>query len=246
MHRIFLPLFLLFCLVMAVPAQAQVDRATARTISTTGEATVYVVPDKVVVNLGIESFDADLDKAKASNETAAAKLVQAITAMGVEKKDIATDNLQVEIHRYYNNGRYEQIDGYFVRRGYAITLKDVKLFEKLIDTALKNGCNQIHNISFLTTDLRKYRDQARQMAIKAAKEKAVFLAKELDCGVGKPRTITESGGGAYFGGYRWSGNGSAMSQNSFQSVSGPPDTGENLPLGQIAVTAAVSVEFDLQ
>jgi uncharacterized protein len=242
MRRLSLPLLILAVLLYALPARAQVDRS----IATSGEATVYVVPDKVVVALGIESFDNDLDKAKAANETAAARLVQAITNMGIEKKDVATDNLQVEIHRRYDNGRYLDIDGYFVRRGYAITLKDVKQFEKLIDTALKNGCNQIQNISFMTTDLRKYRDQARQMAIKAAKEKAVALAKELDCAVGKPRTISESGGGAYFGGYRWGYSGGGMSQNAVQSVSGPPDTGENLPLGQIAVTASVSVTFDLQ
>ena len=36
-----------------------------------------------------------------------------------------------------------------------------------------------------------------------------------------------------------------MSQNAVQSVAGPADTGENLPLGQIAVTASVSVTFEM-
>jgi len=209
---------------------------------------VYVVPDKVVVNIGIETYDADLDKAKAANEDAAKGLLVAITGMGIEKKDIGTDVLQVDLHRRYVDGHYEQIDGYFVRRGYSVTLKDVKMFEKFVDTALKNGANAIQGVSFMTTDLRKYRDQARQMAIKAAKEKSVALAKELDMAVGKPRTISEGSGYAYFGGYRWgySGGGGGMSQNAMQSISGPPDTGENLPLGQIAVQASVSVVFDLQ
>jgi uncharacterized protein len=233
---------LLVCLAWTLPAFAE----TERTISTTGEATVYVVPDRVVVNFGIETFHADLDKAKAANEAASTKLMKAILALNIEKKDIATDRLQVEIHRPYESGRYVEIDGYFVRRGYAVTLRDVKLFEQLVDAALKNGANQIHGVNFSTTDLRKYRDQARQMAIKAAKEKAVALAKELDCAVGKPKTISEGGGYVYFGGYRWDRGGSIMSQNAVQSVSGPPDTGEALPLGQIAVSASVSTTFDLQ
>ena len=215
-----------------------------RTISTTGEASVYVTPDKVVVSLGVETYNASLDEAKSANETAAGKLVQAIQGMAIEKKDIATDNLQVDIDRRYEGGRYGQIQGYLVRRSYAITLRDTKQFEKLVDTALKNGANVIQNIAFTTTELRKYRDQARQMAVKAAREKAQLLAKELDTNIGKPRTISEGGGYAYFGGYR--SNYNNASQNAFQSAPAGPDMGETLPLGQIAVNATVSVTFDLQ
>src|SRR5262249_40657177 len=149
---------------------------------------------------------------------------------------------QVEIRRRYNDGRLEAIEGYIVRRGYAVTLRDTRLFEPFIDAALKHGANQINDISFATTELRKYRDQARQMAIRAAKEKAILLARELDSTVGKPKNISENGGYAYFGGNRWS---NAMAQNAAQSAPGAPDSGENLPLGQIAVSASVSVTFDL-
>jgi uncharacterized protein YggE len=229
-------------LLMAMPALAA-EPVPPRTISTSGEATVYVVPDKVIVNFGVESHAADLDSARKENETEGAKLVKAIEAMGLEKKDIATDHLQVDVRRRTSND-VEVIRGYTVRRGYSVTLRDIKQFEKLVDAGLKNGANQIHGITFATTDLRKHRDQARQMAIKAAKEKAVLLAKELDCTVGKPRTISEGGGHSYFGGYRW-GNAS-MSQNTFQHAPGGAESGESLPLGQIAITATVSVTFDLE
>ncbi len=242
MREIPLTIIILGCLAAAPLAGAQSER----TISTTGEATVYVVPDRVVVNLGIETFAADLDAARASNEAAGRKLMQAVLGLNIEKRDIATDRLQVEIHRRFENGRYVDIDGYFVRRGYAITLKDAALFEILVETALKNGANQIQDVTFSTTELRKYRDQARQMAIRAAKEKAVMLAKELDCIVGKPKTINESGGYVYFGGYRWDRGGSISAQNVVQAVAGPRDTGEALPLGQIAVSASVSVTFEMQ
>ena len=38
--------------------------------------------------------------------------------------------------------------------------------------ALKAGVNQVNNVEFYTSELRKYRDQARELAMKAAKEKA--------------------------------------------------------------------------
>lgn len=242
MREMPLAVMIVGCLACALPARAQ----TERTITTTGEASVYVVPDRVVVNVGIETFAADLDAATASNEAAGKKLVQAVLGLGVERKDVATDRLQVEIHRRYENGRYVDVDGYFVRRGYAITLKDVTRLERLVETALKNGANQIQDVTFSTTELRKYRDQARQMAIRAAREKAVMLAKELDCTVGKPKTINESGGNVYFGGYRWDRGGSITGQNAVQLVAGPRDTGEALSLGQIAVSASVSVTFEMQ
>jgi uncharacterized protein len=243
MRRILFTLMFLACLAWTLPARAADPE---RTITTTGESTVFVVPDRVVVNFGIETFHADLDAAKAANEKAGTKLMGAILALNIEKKDIATDNLQVEVRWRYTDGRYVDIDGYFVRRGYAVTLKDVKLFEKLVDAALKNGANQLQGVNFSTTELRKYRDQARQMAVKAAKEKAVALAKELDCTIGKPKTITEGTVNSYFGGYRWDRGGSVMGQNSVQVVSGPPDTGEALPLGQISVQASVTTTFELQ
>lgn len=217
-----------------------------RVISTSGESIVYVVPDEVSVTFGVQSFDPDLDKAKSANDTNSAKLVKAIRDVGVEEKYIATDRLEVEL-RYRDSSFVPDIQGYIVRRNYAVKLKDVKNFEKLVDSALKNGANQLLGVDFRTTELRKYRDQARKMAIGAAKEKAVALASELEQGVGVPRTITEGGGGIYFGGgYARSGRYGGMSQNSMQEVAAPAaDSGESLPLGQIAVQAQVSVTFEL-
>jgi uncharacterized protein len=225
------------------------------TINTSGQATVYVIPDKVVVNLGVVTHAATLDPAKSKNDADAARLVKAISALGVPAKDFATDNVQVQIN--YENFLSWAIEGYTVRRSYAITLKDTSLLEKLVHTALSNGANEIQNVSFETTELRKHRDHARQMAIRAAKEKAVALARELDATVGKPRVINETDAynysGAYWG-YYWGGyspNNANNSNNSNNSNSGGSteagarEVGETMPLGQIAVSASVTVTFDL-
>lgn len=216
-----------------------------RSISTSGEATIYVTPDQVIVNFGVETFNAEMDAATAANKQAAATLVQAIKDLGIEEKHIQTDTLQVAIAYYSATDKHNQIQGYYARRSYSVKLKDIKLFEKLVETGLKNGANQLHDVDFKTTELRKYRDQARQMAIKAAKEKATLLAKELNCSVGKPRTISEGGGGYYFGRGNWNNRYGNMGQNSMQSMPVGPDASDTLPLGQIAVQASVSVSFDL-
>lgn len=228
----------------AMASAAQAAEAPPRSVSTTGESIIYVQPDEVVVTFGIETFGDDIDGARSKNADRALTLVKAIKAVGIEEKYIQADNMSVEISYKSSSRSRGEIDGYFARRTYAVKLKDVKLFEKLVDAGLKNGANQFHGFTFQTTELRKYRDQARSMAIKAAKEKAVALAGDLESKIGKPRTITEGGNNYYFGGYRNSWN--SVAQNAAQAVPGGAEGGETLPLGQIAVQASVSVTFDLE
>lgn len=228
----------------AVLAQPQ---PMPRTISTSGEATVYVAPDEVIVNVGVETFSQKLDDAKAENDQASARLIKAIKDLGVEAKHLQTADLEVEL-RYRSHEPIQGIEGYYARRGYAVTLKDVKLFEKLVDTALKNGANRLMGFNFKNTELRKHRDEARRMAVKAAREKAILLAEELDCRVGMPRTISEDSPAypSYWGGrFGFTGGNAFMMQNSVQNAGGGETGGESLPLGQIAIRATVSVSFDL-
>jgi hypothetical protein len=240
--------FLLFAL--CAPSLAQTDRAAdQRTISTSGEAVVYVVPDEAIVSFGVETFDADLDKAVSANAAACAKLVKAIKEMGIEEKHVATDTLSVNI-RYQNYDHPTRgVEGYVAMRSYAVTLKDLKQLEKLVQAGLHNGANLLQGVDLRTTELRKHRDAARQMAVRAAKEKAALLAKELDTTIGKPRSIAETGF-SYWGysnrGYNAYGNAQMQAQVSAPGggdVAG--EGGEAMPLGQVGVRATVSVTFDL-
>jgi uncharacterized protein YggE len=234
--------FSLLLIALVARAALAAEEAQPRTVSTTGDAVVYVTPDEVIVSFGVETFHRQLDYAKASNDEASNRLLKAIKDMKIEEKHVQTAQLEVEI-RYQNNSHPAAgIEGYNARRAYSVTLKDVKLFEKLVDVGLKNGANRLMGFEFRTTELRKHRDEARKMAIKAAQEKAAALAGELKCKIGAPRTIGEGGG--YWGG-RWNWQGNVSGQNAAQAVGGAEPGGETLPLGQIGVNAQVSVTFDL-
>jgi uncharacterized protein len=223
----------------AARAAAAAETPPPRTISTSGDAVVNVVPDEVVLSLGVETFAPKLEDAKRLNDERASKLVGVIKAAGVEERHIQTATLQLEI-RYRSNRPSEGIDGYYARRSYSVTLKQPKGLEPLLDAALTNGANQILGIDYRTSELRKHRDRARQMAIKAAKEKATALAAELDCTVGAPRTISEGSTGFS----PWS-RSNAMAQNAMQEGGGGAEGAEATPFGQIGISAQVSVTFDL-
>jgi uncharacterized protein len=234
------------CLTVLLAADCAVAKeAKERTITTSGDSIVYVEPDEVILNFGVETRDQNLDKAESLNDEAASRLVAAVKKLGVEDKHIQTDQLNIQI--LYHDSRDLVVSGYSASRSYSVTLKDPKKFQTLVETVIKNGGNRINNFEYRTKELRKYRDQARAMAIKAAREKAEALAGELKCSPGNPRTINE---GAMYSGY-WGGGmnsyANAMSQNSAQSIPGGGDSDEagQMPLGQIAVRANVTVTFDL-
>jgi uncharacterized protein YggE len=127
--------------------------------------------------------------------------------------------------------------------------KDISRFEDLLTKALEAEVNYVHGIQFRTTELRKHRDEARSLAIKAAKEKAVSLAKELEQSIGAPHSIHENASGWWSGYNAWWGGrwGPAMAQNVSQDAGGGASSqGGSLAVGQITVNARVTVSFFLE
>ncbi|HEV7921963.1 MAG TPA: SIMPL domain-containing protein [Thermoanaerobaculia bacterium] len=235
MHR------LLLVLLLATPLLA--DEPPNRTISTSGDATVRVVPDQAVINLGIDSFALTLAEATRINAEVGARLLAAVKKAGIEQKDIAIDTLRLDLHYKDSSHPAKGIEGYDAERSYAITVRNVDRVETVLRAALDAGANSIGGVQFRTTEARKYRDEARRMAIRAAYEKAQLLAGELGAKVGSPVTITESAYNWY--GYYGRQNNNLMQQNAVQEAGGgaPPD--EAIAPGQLSVAASISVVFDL-
>jgi uncharacterized protein YggE len=244
--------FVLLAILPAPPvALAQIAELSpsARTISTTGEALVQVVPDHVVVGIGVETFRPLLVAARQANEADCTRLLAVIKGLGVAEADIQTDVLNVEL-AYRDGGHPSRgIEGYYVRRAYSVTLRDVKKFDGLVEAALDNGANRLMGFEFKTKDLRPHRDQARLLAIRAAQEKAQALSVAVGLKLGRPRGISEGSFG-YWGASRswwgWGGYGQAQSQNVLVNNGEGESGGETLPLGRIGVRAQVSVTYELE
>jgi len=219
-----------------------------RTVTANGEAEVKVVPDEVVLTLGVETSDKDLTAAKAENDRRIKEVIAAAQGAGVASKDIQTDYIHIE-PRYHDSYEHKDFIGYFVQKTAVVTLRNVNKFEDLLSAVLKAGANYVHGIDFRTSELRKHRDQARSLAIKAAREKAEALAGELGQKVGKPRSIQEGYAGWWssYGGWWGRGYGNAASQNVIQQApGGGSDTEGALAPGTISVKASVSVTFELE
>ena len=171
--------------------QDPVEAEETGQISVTGEAEIRVVPDEVILTLGVETWNKNMGIAKGQNDAIVARVFALAEDHGIAPEHVQTDYVNIEPR--YRSGYYEERDfiGYFVHKTLVITLRDLDKFEDILADALEAGVNYVHGIQFRTTELRKHRDEARALAIRAAKEKADALAGELGQEVGDPRMIQE-------------------------------------------------------
>jgi uncharacterized protein YggE len=238
-----------FLLCWTASAPAQFSAAEHKpSISVSGTAEIRVVPDEVNLRIGVETRDAKLDEAVKQNETRLAAVLKFLKESNIDAKDIQTDYVQIE-PVYNSDRRAQQVtpEYYLVHRNLGIRLRKVAQFDAVLAGALRSGANHVDGVEFRTTELRKHRDTAREQAIRAAKEKAVALAQQLDAKIGKPQSINEQTTGGWMG-YpinRWS-NANFMAQNVSQPTAAGEGSEGNLAIGMINVSATVNVTFALE
>jgi uncharacterized protein YggE len=239
-------LVLVFAFASWTRAQPVTQQET-RSITVTGEAEVRVVPDEVILTVGVETEDRELVVAKHQNDTRVEQVIATANAYGIDPKYVQTDYIGIE-PRYHDGYEKRDFIGFFVRKNVVVTLRDIGQFEDLLADLLDSGVNYVHGIQFRTTELREHRDLARDLAIKAAKEKAIALAGALGQQVGEPLVIQEEHSGWYSGYGAWWGSswGGGMTQNVIQNAGNDGFAGEgSIAPGQIAIHARVSVSFEL-
>jgi hypothetical protein len=108
--------------------------------------------------------------------------------------------------------------------------------------ALEAGATSIQSVNFENSNLRKSRDEARMLALKAAREKAESLAHAENGKVGKALVITERGSEVTdLGSSRYQN----MSNNVSQPSSFPNEINETEAPGEIRVSSSISVTFEV-
>lgn len=238
-------LFSVVALCLTTPALA-VNPAGVITVN--GEAEIKVIPDRVVLTLGVETSDKSLITAKSLNDEAIKKILRLTKDYQIDSKKVQTDHLTIE-PRYNHDYEQKEFLGFFVRNAIVITIEDIAIFDDFLTKSLISGANYVLGIDFQSTQLRKHRDEARKLAIRAAKEKATALAGELGQKIGKPCNIMENGNSwrSWYGSLWNSGWRNLSMQNVIQDASGPVNDSEStVSLGQISIKANVTVTFELE
>jgi uncharacterized protein YggE len=148
-------------------------------IKVTGVGTVKAVPDIAIISLGIVTENTVLETARRENAVKTAAVINMLTGMGIEEKQITTGAFTID-------PLYDYIDGRQVFRGYrisnllAVTIQDIARAGEAIDKATFAGANRIDNISFTLSDQTSYYDKALNLALENALHKGSEIGNALD------------------------------------------------------------------
>jgi uncharacterized protein len=235
------------CLLFAFPTAAAAQQKNEQPLITvTGQAELRVPPDEVVFNLEVTKLNLDLVAAQKQTDDAVKQVLSLARRFDVSQDDVKTAYVSVEM-KYstdlidsdeYSNAKKvkREFIGYETSKTVIIRFTDLARYEKFFGEVLKAGVSKVSSVEFRTSQIRKYKDQARALAIRAAREKAVALTAEIGQTIGKAHSIQEEGYGR-----------SALSNNYSSVISGSFSSDENSAFapGMISVTAQVTVSFVL-
>ena len=246
---------LAICLLVCLNAALVADEPDPPTISVSGTAEVRVVPDNAVLRFSIDSRAVELAAAVADNDAKVKAVVRFLTESKIDDKFIRTELIRIRpIFEQPSKSPYprqqtaqgaassqprsveEKIKpiGYSARREISVTINDLSSFETIYRGLIERGVNEVDNLAFQSSELRKHRDEARLLAVRAAREKAEAMARELGCTLAAVQTIRESNPG-------W--RGSNMMQNRVSLAGG--EAGSSVASGMMTISATVDVVFVL-
>ena len=216
-------------------------------ITVTGQAEVRVPPDEVLFTLAIENVDRDMLVANQKTDDSVKQVLSIARKNNVKPEDVQTSQISVQPKYNTDDMPYDErnkvkrvLIGYEVSKTVAIRLRDLSRFDDLLADVLKAGITSLSNLQFMDSQIRKHRDQARVMAIRAAKEKAQLLAGEIGQSIGPAYSITE-----YTPDYGRA-SGTLQTQNASDTIGGGASGSDTaIAPGSISITAQVTVRFRL-
>jgi uncharacterized protein YggE len=214
---------------------AQEEKREQPSITVYGASEVRVAPNQVELRVGVRAQSRVLSTAVEQQRLQIKQAIALAISNGVEEKDIQTAYLGINPIREKGG-----VDSYYAHRDIAIALHDPARFDALLTALMQSGVNEVYGVEFKTTELRKYRDQARAQALTAAQEKAAALAGQSGRKLGSILSIEEQDTEPRGWGQP------SLARNSSAQAPGGGGASNSLALGQISIEARLKVRFELQ
>ena len=233
------------------------------TVTVTGTAEIRVVPDEAVLTFSVESRDKELDATVKDNDAKIKAVVKFLQASKIETKHIRTQLINIrpvfeQSDKIGSKGQAAQQTmqmiapavvppknttdaqlkpiGYTARRQLSISIKELDQFEAIYRGIIERGVNDVGGVQFLTSELRKHRDEARLKAVRAAREKALAMAQELGARLASVQSISEDHSSRFS---------NFLGQNTISVANSIDDAGNRVAAGMIEIKASVRVVFRL-
>ncbi|KAF0110533.1 MAG: hypothetical protein FD147_1589 [Chloroflexi bacterium] len=205
-----------------------------RTLSSSGDGEVYLVPDVAYVYVGVRVDANEVSTALSDNNIQAQAVAQAVKDLGVEAKDIQTTSFNVYPMQDYGPDGQISRKYYVVENTVYITVRDLAKLGQMLDAVVRSGANSINGITFDVQDKDAAYAQARDMAIKNAVAEAESIAAASGVKLGVLQSVNVYSGGGPIPFYE--GKGGAMAAP------------VNVPIsaGQLVITVNANLVYEIK
>lgn len=150
-----------------------------RFISLDAVGVVAAVPDIATIRMGMMTEAPTVQEAQKTNDTTIRNLVEQLTALGIEKKDIKTDQYTVYPVYEFSDSANATIRGYEVSQQVSVKVRNLDLTSKVVSLAGTVGLNIVSGPEFTIDDKEVYLAEARQQAMDMVLTKAKAIESSL-------------------------------------------------------------------
>lgn len=169
---------------------AQEQKPVQKTITVNGSAETEVVPDEIYVQVDLREYNKK-NSDKVDINTIKNNFLAACRSIGLSEKDISVQSYQGYDQNYWITKKKKQNPDMKASVSYWIKVNNVSKLDELVE---KMDDQATQNFFIAKTSYSKMDDLKKDMkitAIKAAKEKAIYLAEAVGEHAGQAITINE-------------------------------------------------------
>ncbi len=170
-----------------------VQTTKTNTFHVQGTGKVSAAPDSATLSFGVTKSASTIADAQNQTNTLIAAITNALNKEGIDSKNIKTTSYTVNPNYDFASGS-QRITGYTVSQTIELTIPQLEKVNKILDVLTANGANIVNQVAFTFSDTKKkdLENQARQLAVSEAKQKAQGLASAAGIRLGRVIDVTEA------------------------------------------------------
>ncbi len=160
-----------------------------KTISVTGSAEMEVIPDEIYVQVDLREYKKKGEE-KTELEKIKTEFLASCRAVGIPESDIAIASY--DGYNMANIWRRKKKEPELLSSiSYQVKFNNTKLIDDLVNRLDDEATKNFSIVRTSHSKIVEYRKQLKIMAVKAAKEKAIYLSEATNEQLGAAITITE-------------------------------------------------------
>lgn len=225
------------------------DTPIMNAITVTGKGETVSIPDIATFSFTVNETAKEVTEAQTKATTKTNATLKALKDGGVAEKDIKTIGYNINPHYDYQQpacvsgycpGGKSILTGYDVSQIIEVKVRDLKKAGALFATIGSLNVQNVNGLTFSIDDIEKVKAEARELAIRNAKEKAQKLANDLGVHIVRITSFYDQSDDQIYYGRE------AMGGDMMMKTGVAPQAVPEIPSGEQKITSRVSITYEIR